>query len=144
MPKISPGGLPLTPTLLHVLHVSSGRRLLCSECSINVPLSGNTGRAQCTRHVGGGSQGWQSSTRPNTWAAPQPLPGSLKPPGPSLLPSPSSLMPPSPPAAQPRLLSPASSWSPSLLPEGAPWKVKAPGTPSSMNAEGSPSGERTR
>ena len=37
MPKISPGGLPLTPTLLHVLHVSSGGRLLCSECSINVP-----------------------------------------------------------------------------------------------------------
>ena len=64
-------------------------------------LSGNTGRAQCTRHVGGGSQGWQSSARPDTWVAPQPLPVSLKPPGLSLLP-----LPPASRPLRPLLLSP--------------------------------------
>ena len=132
MPKISPSGLPLTQTDCSVFHTCPQEKTPshCSECSINVPC-------QVTQEGHNVLDTWEEPLKAGR-APPDQTPGwhcsssqvSLKPLGLSLPRSPSSLSP---------LLRGLLSLLLPLLPAGPPpcsqrGNMKAPGTPSSMNA----------
>lgn len=132
MPKISPSGLPLTQTDCSVFHTCPQEKTPshCSECSINVPC-------QVTQEGHNVLDTWEEPLKAGR-APPDQTPGwhrsssqvSLKPLGLSLPWSPSSLSP---------LLRGLLSLLLPLLPAGPPpcsqrGNMKAPGTPSSMNA----------